>query len=85
MTSEEKDRFKTKFEDTALSSFKPFSEYCKFENILSVEEINLLKALMRNKNIIRKGDKSKATVIFDRERYTEGEKSAISNSNNLSN
>ena len=41
----------------------------------------MLKALVRNKNIIKKGDKSKTVLIFDKERYTDGEKSAISNSN----
>ena len=61
MTSEEKDLSKTKLKEIALSSFKPFSDNCKFENILSAQEINLLKALVRNKNIIRKGDKSKTS------------------------
>ena len=43
MTTEEKDRFKTKLKDIALSSFKLFSDNCKFENNLSAEEINLVK------------------------------------------
>ena len=37
MTTEEKDRFKTKLKDIALSSFKLFSDNCKFENNLSAE------------------------------------------------
>ena len=37
MTTEEKDRFKTKLKDIALSSFKRFSDNCKFENNLSAE------------------------------------------------
>ena len=37
MTAEEKDRFKTKLKDIALSSFKRFSGNCKFENKLSAE------------------------------------------------
>ena len=58
MTTEEKDRFKTELKDIALSSFKFFSDNCKFENNLSAEEINSLKALMRNKDIIiQKADK----------------------------
>ena len=59
MATEEKDRFKNKLKDIALSSFKFFSDNCKFENNLSAEEINSLKALMRIKNIIiQKADKS---------------------------
>ena len=58
MTSEEKDRFKTKLKDAALSSFKLFSGNCKFENNLSTEEMNSLEVLMANKNIvIQKVDK----------------------------
>ena len=56
MTAEEKDHFKTKLKDIALSSFKLLSDNCKFENNLSAEEINSLKALMKNKNIIQKAD-----------------------------
>ena len=43
MATEEKDRFKIKLKDIALSSFKLFSDNCKFENNLSAEEINLVK------------------------------------------
>ena len=35
MTTEEKDRFKTKLKVIALSSVKLFSDNCKFENNLS--------------------------------------------------
>ena len=52
VTTERKYRFKTKLKDIALSSFKLFSDNCKLENNLSAEEINSLKALMRNKDII---------------------------------
>ena len=38
MTTEEKDQFKTKLKDITLSSFKLFSDNCKFENNLSPEE-----------------------------------------------
>ena len=70
MTTEEKDRFKTKLKDFALSSFKVFSDNCKFENNLSWEEINLLKALMRNKDvIIQKPYKDNTVVITDKEKY----------------
>ena len=58
MATGEKDRFKTKLKVIALSSFKLFSDNYKFENNLSAEEINSLKSLMRNKDIIiRKVDK----------------------------
>ena len=82
MTTEEKDRFKTKLKDIALSSFKLFSDSCKFENNLSAEEINLLKALMRNKDIIiQKADKGNTVVITDKGKYIEGVKWTISDSN----
>ena len=82
MTTEEKDRFKTKLKDIALSSFKLFSDNCKFENNLSAEEINSLKALMRNKDIIiQKADKGNTVVITDKDKYIEGVKRAISDSN----
>ena len=35
-----------------MSCFKLFSDNCKFENNLPAEEVNSLKALMRNKSII---------------------------------
>ena len=65
-----------------MSSFKLFSANCKFENNLSAEEINSLKALMRNKDItIQKADKGNTVVITDEEKYIEGVKCAISDSN----
>ena len=51
MTSEERVRFRTKLKDIALSSFKLSSDNCKVENNLLAEEIDALKALMKNKNI----------------------------------
>ena len=58
MTTKEKDRFKTRLKEIALLCFKLFSVNCQFENNLSAEQINLLKALMRNKDIIiQKPDK----------------------------
>ena len=65
-----------------MSSFKLFSDNCKFENNLSAEEINSLKALMRNKDIIiQKADKGNTVVITDKDKYIEGVKRAISDSN----
>ena len=82
VTTEEKDRFKTKLKDIALSSFKLFSDSCKFQNNLSAEEINSLKALMRNEDIvIQKDDKSNTVVITDKDKYIEGVKRSISDSN----
>ena len=64
-----------------MSSFKIFSANCKFENNLSAEEINPLKALMRNKDIIvQKAYKGNTVVITDKEKYIEGVKRAISDS-----
>ena len=76
-----KDSFKTKLKDIVLSSFKFFSDNCKSENNLSAEEINSLKALMRNKDIIQKADKGNTVVITDKEKYIECVKRAISDSN----
>ena len=86
MTTEEKDRFKTKLKDIALSSFKLFSDSCKFENNLSAEEINSLKALMRNKDIIiQKADKGNTVVITDKDKYIEGVNVPTQIRTNLSN
>ena len=82
MATEEKDRFKTKLKGIALSSFKLFSDNCKFENNLSTEEINLLKAFMRNKDIIiQKADKGNTVLITNKDKYIESVKRAISDSN----
>ena len=81
MTSEERDCFKTKLKDIALSSFKLFNGNCKFENNLPAEEVNLLKVLMGNKNIIPEVDEGNIIVITDQKKYYEGVKSAISDSN----
>ena len=86
MTTEEKDRFKTKLKDIALSSFKLFSDNCKFESNLSAEEINSLKALMRNKDIIiQKADKGNTVVITDKDKYIEGVNVPTQIRTNLSN
>ena len=80
MTTKEKDHFKTKIKDTAVSSFNGNG---KFENNLSAEEINLLKALMRNKNITQKADKGNIVVITDKEKQIEGVKRANSYFNKI--
>ena len=73
MTIEEKNRFKTKLKDIALSSSKLFSDNYQFENNLSAEKINSLKALLRNKDIIiQKADKGNTVVITDKDKYIEG-------------
>ena len=67
-----------------MSSFKFFSGNCKLENNLSAEELNSLKALMRyNIIIIQKTDKGNTIVTTDKEKYSEGVKCAISDSNNF--
>ena len=66
-----------------MSSFKFFSDNYKFENNISAEETNSLKALIRNKDIIQKADKGNTVVITNKETYTEGLKRAISDSNKL--
>ena len=84
MTSEERDRFKIKLKDIALSFFKLFSDNYKFENNLSAVEINSFTALMRNKNmIIQKADKGNTVIITDKEEYIEGVKNSISDSNKI--
>ena len=78
MTTEKKDWFKTKLKDIVLSSFKLLSNKFIFENNLSTEEINSLKAVMRNKNvIIQKADKCNTVVITDKEKHIEGVKRAM--------
>ena len=66
----------------ATSSLDPvtiLSDNCKFESNLSSEEINSLKALMKNKNIIlRKAEKGNTFVITDKENYIESVKRVIS-------
>ena len=65
MTSEERDSFKTKLKDIELWFLR---ENCKFEINLSADEINLLKTLMRNKNIIiPKAFKGNTVIITDKE------------------
>ena len=66
-----------------MSSFKFFNGICKYENNLSVEEINSLKSVMRKKNhdYIKKKDKCNTVVITDKEKYFEGVKRATLDSN----
>ena len=81
MTSEDRERFKAKIKDIALSSYKLLNDNCKYENNLSSEELSSLKTLMRNKNIvIQKADKGNTVVIMDKEKYIQGVKNIISDS-----
>lgn len=77
MTSEERDCFKTNLKDIAFSSFKLFGDNCKLENNFSAKQIDSLKALIRDKNLIQKANKINTAVITDKEKYAEGVKSAI--------
>ena len=52
MTSEDREHFKAKLTDIALSPYKLLNDNCKYENNLSSEELSSLKTLMRNKNIV---------------------------------
>ena len=81
MTSEDRERFKAKLKDIALSSYKLFNDNCKYENNLSSEELSSLKTLMRNKNIvIQRADKGNTVVIIDKDKYIQGVKNVISDS-----
>ena len=81
MTSEDRERFKAKIKDIALSSYKLLNDNFKYENNLSSEELSSLKTLMRNKNIvIQKADKDNTVVIMDKEKYIQGVKNVISDS-----
>ena len=81
MTSEHRERFKAKIKDIELSSYKLLNDNCKYGNNLSSEELNSLKTLMRNKNIvIQKADKGNTVVIMDKEKYIQGVKNVISDS-----
>ena len=52
MASEDRERFKAKLKDIALSSYKRSNDNCKYENNLSSEELSSLKTILRNKNIV---------------------------------
>ena len=81
MTSEDRERFKAKLKDIALSSYKLLNDNCKYENNLSSEELSSLKTLMRNKNIvIQRADKGNTVVIIDKDKYIQGVKNVISDS-----
>ena len=81
MTSEDRERFKAKLKDIALSSYKLLNDNCKYENNLSSEELSSLKTLMRNKNIVKqKADKGKTVVIIYKVKYIQDVKNVISNS-----
>ena len=73
LTAEERERFKTKLKDIALTSQKFYNDNCKFENNLSLEEVQSLKSLMKEKNIvIQKADKGNTVVITDKDNYIKG-------------
>ena len=81
MTSEDRERFKAKLKNIALSSYKLLNDNCICENNISSEELSSLKSLMRNKNIvIQKADEGNTVVILDKEKYVQGVKNAKSNS-----
>ena len=52
MASEDRERFKAKLKDIALSSYKRSNDNCKYENNLSSEGLSSLKTILRNKNIV---------------------------------
>ena len=79
MTSEDRERFKTKLKDIGLLPYKHLNNNCKYENNLLSEELSSLKPLIRNKNIvIEKADKGNTVVIIDKEKYIQGVKTVIS-------
>ena len=80
ITSEDREHFKDKLKDIALSSINLNDNY-KYENNLSSEELSSLKTVMRNKNtVIQKADKGNAVVIIDKKKYIQGVKNVISDS-----
>ena len=81
MTLEDRECFKAKLKDIALSSYKLFNDNCKYENNLSSEKLSSLKTLMRNKNIvIQKAGKGNSVVIIDKEKNIQGGKNVVSDS-----
>ena len=54
MPSEDRNCFKAKLRDIALSSYKHLNDNCIHKNNLSSEELHSLKNLIRNKNITRR-------------------------------
>ena len=77
-TSEDREHFKDKLKDIALSPINFLSDDCKYENDFSSEELSSLKTLMRNKNmVIQKADKGNTVVIIDKEKCIQGVKNVI--------
>ena len=67
MTLEDRERFRAKLKDIALSSYKLLNDDCKYENNLLSEELSSFKSLMRNKNIvIQKADNGNTVVTIDK-------------------
>ena len=65
--------------DISLSSYKSYNGNHRFVNNLSVDERKALNNLIKGKNIIiQKTDKGNTVVITDRNNYTNGVKSVIS-------
>ena len=72
MTSEDRECFKTELKDIALSSYKTLNDNWKYENNLSFEELNSLKTLIRNQNIvIQKAEKGNTKVMTGTEKYIQ--------------
>ena len=81
ITSEDRERFKSKLRGIAFAPYKLLNDNCKYENNLSSEELSSLKSLKRNKNIIKgKADKGNTVFIIDKERHIQGVKNVISGS-----
>ena len=67
MTLEDREHFKVKLKNIALSSYKLLNDDCKYENNLLYEELSSFKSLMRNKNIvIQKADNGNTVVTIDK-------------------
>ena len=81
ITSEDRERFKSKLRGIAFAPYKLLNDNCKYENNLSSEELNSLKTLMINTNIvIQKANKGNTVAIIDKKKYIQGVKNVISNS-----
>ena len=71
--------FRRKLESLALKYYHNFNPYKIFSVIFSRNDLNLLKKISTNKDIIVcKPDKGRAVVILDRQTYTNSIMSIIS-------
>ena len=69
MISEDREHFKAKLKDIAMSFYKFSNENYKYENNLSSEELSSLKTLIRSNIVILKVDKGNTIVLIGKDMH----------------